>query len=91
LRHGRQHAANVRGQDWNLFHTRSLTSRLFVFYPSERLLENLGHAVSLHFLYYNFCRPHKSLKGQTPAMAASIAFHQWEIMEIVALIEAREE
>jgi IS1 family transposase len=53
-------------------------------------IDNLAHAVSLHFLYYNFCRPHKTLKGATPAMAAGLAFHVWEVMEIVALIEAYE-
>ena len=36
--------------------------------------ENLGHAVSLHFMYYNFARVHQTLK-QTPAMAAGIADH----------------
>lgn len=56
----------------------------------SKKVENHAHSVSLHFLYYNFCRPHKSLKGQTPAMAAGIEFHQWEVMEIVALIEAHD-
>ncbi|HUX87033.1 MAG TPA: IS1 family transposase, partial [Chloroflexota bacterium] len=56
----------------------------------SKKVENLAHAVSLHFLYYNFCRPHKSLNGQTPAMAAGVAVHQWEVLEIVAFIEAYE-
>jgi len=56
----------------------------------SKKIENLAHSVSLYFLFYNFCRPHTTLKGVTPAMAAGIAFHRWEIMEIVALIEARE-
>jgi IS1 family transposase len=31
--------------------------------------ENLAHAVSLHFMHYNFCRKHQTL-GCTPAQAA---------------------
>src|SRR5688572_22701715 len=40
--------------------------------------ENHAHAVSLHFMFYNFCRPHttltKAAKGYktTPAMAAGV-------------------
>lgn len=56
----------------------------------SKKIENLMYAVSLHFLYYNFCRPHASLKGKTPAMAAGLFNHVWEIPEIVALIEAYE-
>ena len=43
------------------------------------------HAVSLHFMHYNFARIHKSLKV-TPAMEAGIASHVWSIEEIVRLI-----
>ena len=28
----------------------------------SKKVENLGHAVSLHFMYYNFCRIHRSLR-----------------------------
>ena len=47
------------------------------------------HAVSLHFMYYNFCRPHTSLKNPypgTPAMAAGVTDHVWKIEEIISLI-----
>ena len=43
------------------------------------------HAVSLHFMHYNFARIHKSLKV-TPAMEAGIADHVWTIEEIVRLL-----
>jgi IS1 family transposase len=52
--------------------------------------ENLAYAVALHFMYYNFARPHQTLRGQTPAMAAGVADHVWEISEIVALLESTE-
>lgn len=29
----------------------------------SKKLENLEHSVSLYFMYYNFCRPHRTLKG----------------------------
>ena len=58
--------------------------------PHSEKVENLSHAVSLHFLYHNFCRPHKALNDRTTALAAGLAVHRWEILEIVALIEAYE-
>jgi IS1 family transposase len=44
------------------------------------------HAVALHFMHYNFCRIHQSLRV-TPAMEAGIADHVWELDEIVKLMD----
>jgi IS1 family transposase len=52
----------------------------------SKKLENLGHAVALHFMYYNFCRIHQSLRI-TPAMAAGVTDHVWELEEIIELID----
>jgi IS1 family transposase len=55
----------------------------------SRKVDNLAAAVALHFIYYNFARPHMSLKNpypRTPAMAAGVADHVWKIEEIVALL-----
>lgn len=52
--------------------------------------ENLAYAVALHFLYYNWARPHQTLKGVTPAMAAGLEDHVWGIDEIVGLLEDSE-
>lgn len=44
-------------------------------------------------MHYNFCRPHKSLANpyeRTPAMAAGVSDHVWEIGEIVDLLEQAE-
>ena len=49
-------------------------------------VQNLEHAVSLHFLHYNFARIHKTLRVM-PAMAAGISDHVWSIEEIAKLIE----
>ncbi len=57
----------------------------------SRKVDNLDAAVSLHFMYYNFARPHQSLRNpypRTPAMAAGISDHVWKIEEIVALLDA---
>ncbi|MEX2423410.1 MAG: IS1 family transposase [Acidimicrobiia bacterium] len=54
----------------------------------SKKIENLAHAVSLHYMHYNFARPHKSLgKGVTPAMAAGIATHRWTVWDIAELID----
>jgi hypothetical protein len=56
----------------------------------SRKVKNLSHAVSLHFMHYNFARPHKTLKNKyprTPAMAAGVADHIWSLEEIAALLD----
>lgn len=56
----------------------------------SRKVENLAHAVSLHFMHYNFARPHTALKNpypRTPAMAAGVADHVWTLEEIAALLD----
>ncbi len=56
----------------------------------SRKIENHAAAVALHFQFYNFARPHKSLKNpypRTPAMAAGVADHVWTLQEIAALLD----
>jgi IS1 family transposase len=48
-------------------------------------VENHVHALSLYFMYYNFCRIHKTLRV-TPAMEAGITDHVWVIEEILKLL-----
>jgi len=53
-------------------------------------VENLADAVSLHFMHYNFARPHRALKERyppTPARAAGVADHVWSLEEIAALLD----
>lgn len=50
----------------------------------SKKVENLGHAVSLHFMHYNFCRTHQSLRV-TPAMAAGVTDRLWEVEDLVKL------
>jgi IS1 family transposase len=56
----------------------------------SRKVENLTAAVSIHFFHYNYCRPHTTLKGQTPAMAAGVSDHRWTLPEMIALLDAVE-
>ena len=51
----------------------------------SKKIENLEHAVALHFMYYNLGRVHKSLRV-TPAMEAGISDHVWSLEEIAALV-----
>lgn len=57
----------------------------------SRKVENLAHAVSLHYMHYNFCRTHSTLtkrygKPTTPAMAAGVAKYPWSVYELVGLL-----
>ncbi len=57
----------------------------------SKKVENLAHAVSLHYMHYNFARPHKTLSKPyptTPAMAAGVADHVWTPREIAALLDS---
>lgn len=51
----------------------------------SKKIENLEHAVALHFMHYNFGRIHKTLRV-TPAMEAGISDHVWSLEEIAALV-----
>jgi IS1 family transposase len=55
---------------------------------------NHAYAVDIHFMHYNFCRPHMTLtKGHplhyptTPAMAAGVADHVWSLEEVCAMLD----
>jgi IS1 family transposase len=55
----------------------------------SKKLENHKYAVALHFMFYNFCRIHQSIRV-TPAMEAGVADHVWSIEEVVSLLDASE-
>ena len=54
----------------------------------SKKIENHAHSVALHFMHYNFCRQHKSLKGVSPAMAAGVTDRLWDIEDVVRLVDA---
>jgi len=51
----------------------------------SKKVENHAHAVALHYMHYNFCRIHQSLRV-TPAMEAGIADHVWSVEDLIALL-----
>jgi hypothetical protein len=53
----------------------------------SKKLENHAAAISLHFMHYNFCRVHQTLRT-TPAVAAGVADHVWSVEEIVRLLDS---
>lgn len=55
----------------------------------SKKIENHGHSVAVHFMYYNFARIHQTLRS-TPAMKAGVADHLWSIEEIVGLLDNRD-
>lgn len=53
----------------------------------SKKFQNHEAAVRLHMMHYNFARVHQTLRC-TPAMAAGISQHVWDIEEIVALLDS---
>ena len=50
----------------------------------SKKIENHGHAIALHYMYYNFCKVHKTLRV-TPAMAAKLMTKPMTIEDIVRI------
>jgi IS1 family transposase len=55
----------------------------------SKKVENHGHMVALHFMHYNFCRIHKTLRV-TPALSAKVTDRLWSVEDIVDLLDAAE-
>ena len=51
----------------------------------SKKVENLEAAIALHYMHYNFCRVHQSLRV-TPAMEAEVSDHVWSLDEVIALL-----
>lgn len=57
--------------------------------------ENHAHAVSLHFMAYNYCRPHGTLTKErggiktTPAMANRLTDHVWTYDEVIEKMDPK--
>jgi IS1 family transposase/lambda repressor-like predicted transcriptional regulator len=51
----------------------------------SKKVENHYWAIALHYMHYNFCRIHQTLRV-TPAMEAGIADHVWTVEEVVELL-----
>lgn len=51
----------------------------------SKKIENHKYAIALHFMHYNFCRIHQTIRV-TPAMEAGYSDHAWKLEEIVNLL-----
>jgi len=51
----------------------------------SKKLANHEAAIALHYMHYNFCRIHQTLRV-TPAMEAGLAGHVWSMEELVGLL-----
>jgi IS1 family transposase len=55
----------------------------------SKKVENHALSVALHYMHYNFCRIHKTLRV-TPAMAAGVTDRLWTVTDVVTVLEAWE-
>jgi len=55
----------------------------------SKKIENHRYAIALHYMHYNFCRVHQTLRV-TPAMDAGITDYVWTIEEVVCLLGHRQ-
>jgi hypothetical protein len=53
----------------------------------SKMVANHAAAVAVHFMHYNFCRPHLSLYGRTPAQTAGVSSRRWAVEELIRLLE----
>jgi IS1 family transposase len=51
----------------------------------SKKVDNHRHMVALHYMYYNFCRVHQTLRV-TPAQESGLSESVWSIEELIALM-----
>lgn len=60
----------------------------------SKKIENHVHAIALHFVHYNWCRPHQTLTKAargvhtSPAMAAGLTNRIWKLEDLVGLLDS---
>jgi len=52
-------------------------------YAFAKLVEYMDDQCEVDKTFYNFCRKHRGLKGETPAMRQGITDHVWHIEEVL--------
>lgn len=80
-----KHASTSYMERWNL--TLRMENRRFTRLTNafSKKLENHAYMLAITMVYYNFCRKHRSLKGQTPAMASGLTSYVWTASDMLAL------
>ena len=56
----------------------------------SKKVENHAYAVAIHYMHYNFCRVHQTLRC-TRAMEAGLTDHVWNLEELARLLDQRTE
>jgi IS1 family transposase len=80
-----KHVSTSYMERWNL--TIRMSNRRFTRLTNafSKKFENHCHMLAITVVYYNFCRKHLSLKGQTPAMAAGLTEYRWTAADLLSL------
>lgn len=80
-----RHASTSYMERWNL--TLRMQNRRFTRLTNafSKKLENHAYMLAITMVYYNFCRKHQSLKGNTPAMQAGLTNYRWTASDMLAL------
>jgi IS1 family transposase len=55
-------------------------------YCFSKRWDNHRAALGLFFAHYNWCRRHKTLKGETPAMAHGLATSCWSVRKMLEIV-----
>lgn len=53
----------------------------------SKKVDNHYYSIALHFMYYNFCRIHQTLRV-TPATAAGVTDRVWDVEDIIGLLDS---
>ncbi len=56
----------------------------------SKKIENHIASIAIHYMHYNFCRRHQTLRV-SPAMEAGVTDHLWTIGEMLNLLDSRSE
>lgn len=80
-----KHASTSHMERWNL--TLRMQNRRFTRLTNgfSKKLENHAYMLAITMVYYNFCRKHRSLGGNTPAMAAGLTEYAWSASDMLSL------
>ncbi len=54
----------------------------------SKKVENHAHHVALHYMHYNFCRIHKTLRV-TPAQEAGVTDRLWTVEDVARLLDSK--
>ena len=86
---GAVHTQTIEGYWHNL--TMRMSMRRFTRLTNafSKKVQNHIYSVALYAVWFNFIRPHSSLKGETPAQAAGLAAGRLTMRQLIGLINTR--